>query len=553
MGASVRSKPMLPDVALPRLVAHWAAATPDRVAVQPVEAEPVTWLELHEESLRWAAALRRLGVGPGDYVLTMLPNGPAGCLGWLGPAYLGASTCPSTTPTAAPHCATCWTTRRPRRRSCTSGSGPSGSPELAESSVRNVVVVGDSPVPATTASLADFLDGAPPITRAHEAHEMDISCVIYTSGTTGPSKGVLLAWRHKWDAAYFSGYLPMRYRTPDHVGYSTLGLFHLTARLPIYEAARQGGRVVTRDGFKTERWLDDIRAHGVTGTIAVGAMGPFIHRSPARPDDADTSLQYVSMAPIFAGIDDFKRRFGVAVYSAYSMTELPFMFAVGEAYEMTEETRHTCGLPTQGPWEHRLVDDNGDDVPVDRPGELWVRGAPGVANEGYLNMAEATATAWEGGWFHTGDMLRFDEQGRYYFVDRKKDCLRRRGENISSIEVERELNAHPDVLESAVYGVRSAYEEDDVMAAVVLRPGASSTPAELVEFVRPRLPAFAVPRYVDLVAALPRTITERVQKNVLPRGGRDRDDLGRRARPVSTSTGARRPERRFDITITNRR
>jgi crotonobetaine/carnitine-CoA ligase len=478
----------------------------------------VTWLELHEESLRWAAALRRVGVGPGEYVLTMLPNGPAGCLGWLGPAYLGAIDVSINHANRGSSLCHVLDNTRATTAIVHERFWPQWQPELAGSSVRTVVVVGDGPAPASTVSLENFLDGAPPIVRPHQAHELDISCVIYTSGTTGPSKGVLLAWR-KWDAAYFSGYLPMRYRTADHVGYSTVGLFHLTARLPIYEAARQGSRMVTRDGFKTEHWLDDIRAHEVTGTIAVGAMGPFIHRSPARPDDADTDLQYVSMAPIFSGIDDFKRRFGVRVYSAYSMTELPFMFAVGDAYEMTEETRHTCGLPTQGPWEHRLVDDDGQDVPAGKSGELWVRGALGVMNEGYLNMPEATATAWDGGWFHTGDMLRFDERGRYYFVDRKKDCLRRRGENISSIEVEREINAHPDVLESAVYGVRSDYEEDEVMAAVVLRPGASVTAAALVEFVRPRLPSFAVPRYVDLVSALPRTPTERVQKNVLRETG----------------------------------
>jgi crotonobetaine/carnitine-CoA ligase len=165
----------------------------------------------------------------------------------------------------------------------------------------------------------------------------------------------------------------------------------------------------------------------------------------------------------------------------------------------------------------RIVDEHDIEVPAGVVGELIVRTrVPWTVNAGYLGMPEQTAEAWRNGWFHTGDAFRYDEDGNFYFVDRIKDSIRRRGENISSFEVEAYVNEHPAVLESAAIAVPSEHGEDEVKVCVVLKPDGILEPEELIEHLIPRMPRFMVPRYVELVDALPKTeATQRVQKVLL--------------------------------------
>ena len=187
------------------------------------------------------------------------------------------------------------------------------------------------------------------------------------------------------------------------------------------------------------------------------------------------------MAPLFPGIVEFGERFGVTIVTAYSMTELPMVFCSNTFYDVTNDNYRLCGHPDPSV-DVRLADDHGNDVGDGEPGELLARAAEGVITPGYLNNPEATATAWRGGWFHTGDVFTRDGDGRYAFVDRKKDAIRRRGENISSMEVEVAINTFPAVLECAVYAVPSDLAEDDVKVAIVVAPGHEFAPAELSIF-----------------------------------------------------------------------
>jgi crotonobetaine/carnitine-CoA ligase len=204
----------------------------------------------------------------------------------------------------------------------------------------------------------------------------------------------------------------------------------------------------------------------------------------------------------------------------------------------------SCGTLREGPpgYEIRLVDEDDYEVPDGRIGELAVRTRePWSLNAGYFNNPAATAEAWRNGWFHTGDAFRRDEHGNYFFVDRIKDCIRRRGENISSFEVEEEASGHPDVVDSAAIAVAADESEDEVFLLVIRRPGSSLDAPSLHEYLRHRLPRFMVPRYVEFVDSFPRTPTERVRKFVLRERGLGpgawdsaapgRPSAGRRGRP----------------------
>jgi crotonobetaine/carnitine-CoA ligase len=173
----------------------------------------------------------------------------------------------------------------------------------------------------------------------------------------------------------------------------------------------------------------------------------------------------------------------------------------------------TAGRATSAEWHVRLADSNGEDVIGEEIGELLVRhDLAGTVTDGYVNMPEATNDAWRDGWFHTGDLFRRDGEGNFSFVDRDKDALRRRGENISSFELEAEITAHPSVAAAAVVGIPAEEGDQDVMAFVVLGPDESLSPRELFDFLVPRVPHFMVPRYFEFIAELPRTPTEKVRK-----------------------------------------
>jgi carnitine-CoA ligase len=270
---------------------------------------------------------------------------------------------------------------------------------------------------------------------------------------------------------------------------------------------------VIREQFSIEHFWDDVRSFGITGAGLVGPIAAFLLLQSERPDDADTPLRHVIMGPLVPQVDEFAARFGVEVATAYGMTEIGVPFA-SDGYDLPNST--SCGKLRRGwaGYEANVVDQHDQPLGPSEVGELVVRTRePWVLNQGYFGMPEVTAQAWRNGWFHTGDAFRYDEDGNYYFVDRLKDAIRRRGENISSFEVEALVVQHPDVSEVAAVAAPSEFSEDEVKVCVVVREGAELTHSELLDFLEPLMPRFMRPRYVEFVASLPKTDgTMRTQK-----------------------------------------
>jgi len=348
-----------------------------------------------------------------------------------------------------------------------------------------------------------------------------LAAVFYTSGTTGPSKGVAMPHSQ----LYFFGQEVVSFTrlTSADTYLTATPLFHGNAQfMASFPALIAGARLVVRSKFSASRWVDQLRENCVTVTNLVGVMMDFVWKQPPRPNDADNVLRCVYAAPTASSIlREFMERFGVEAFvDAFGLTETcaPIISPYGEI-----RPPGAAGLLASDWFEVRLVDPETDEeVPVGTVGELVVRYKhPWTCSLGYYGMPEKTAEAWRNLWFHTGDALRRDEDGWYYFVDRYKDALRRRGENISSYEVEQVLLAHPAVVECAVIGVAAGVEagEDEVMAIIVLDPAAPVTAAELWTFCDGKIPSFAIPRFVRYVDALPKTPSEKVRKTELRADG----------------------------------
>ncbi|MFW6773908.1 AMP-binding protein [Nocardioides sp. CPCC 205120] len=351
------------------------------------------------------------------------------------------------------------------------------------------------------------------------ARAQDLGAIFYTSGTTGPSKGV--AMPHSQLYFFAQIVVSLTRLTAEDAYLTTTPLFHGNATfMAVYPVIVAGGRAVVRSKFSASRWIDHVRDSGVTVTNFVGVMMDFAWKQPPRGDDRDNRLRCVYAAPTATTIADaFKERYGIEAFvDAFGLTETcaPIMSPYG-----VERPAGAAGLQNKEWFDIRLVDPETDrEVAVGEVGELVVRPVqPWTCSNGYYNMPEKTLEAWRNLWFHTGDALRKDEDGWFYFIDRYKDALRRRGENISSYEVEQAVLGHPAVVECAVIGVPADQEagEDEVLAVVVASEPVEA--AEVLEWCRGRIPAFAIPRYVRVVETLPKTPSEKVRKAALRQDG----------------------------------
>lgn len=336
----------------------------------------------------------------------------------------------------------------------------------------------------------------------------DLMAYMYTSGTTGLSKGVLIP--HAQAYTYASREDQARPTTDDRI-LVTLPLFHLAGQwYGVYQALIHRVPCVIEPGFSVSRFWPTIREHDITTTVMLGAMAELLQQSAPHPDDADNPLRLAIMAPLASDIDGFRRRFGIELAAVYGMSE------IGAVLNGPPETLvgGESGFARPG-FTLRLVD-QGRTVAPGEVGELWVKpDDPRLVMQGYHNLPDKTAETIVDGWVHTGDAFRRDDDGRFFFSDRMKDALRRRGENVSSFEVERVINQYPTVFESAVVAVPSEFTEDDIKAVVVPRDGHEIDPRALTEFLIEQLPYFMVPRYLEITDALPKTPTQKIQKNQL--------------------------------------
>ncbi len=338
----------------------------------------------------------------------------------------------------------------------------------------------------------------------------DVGSIVYTSGTTGPAKGVMVAWRQFYKHAEI--FFPAEDLDGRDAFYCPLPLSHIAARVGIYCMALAGGRAVLRERFSIESFWSDIRDHRCTSALMMGSIAEMLWRRTPQETDAATPLRNVLMAPLIPAVDAFKTRFNLRVRTQFGMTETTAPLGSGIVDDWDLANTESCGRVLRG-FECRIVDDHDEPVGPDVVGELLVRtNDPWLVMLGYWNDANATAAAFRNQWYHTGDAFRYDADGNYYFVDRLKDTIRRRGENISSFDVEHAIASHEDVADCAVVGVQSSLTEQEIHAFVVPMSPGVVTGKDIAESLVDHLPAFMIPRYWTFLAELPRTPTQRVRK-----------------------------------------
>lgn len=514
------------DAPIPVLISQRATKTPGDIVIDSIStSEQISWHDLDSRCRLWADSYRRLKVEPGEYIVTLMPNSPDAIYAWLGCAWLRAIEVPINTEYRGEWLTHAINTAR-ARIVVTSRHFAQALTLVADTleDVRIVVIYDGEP--GETHSLSEFFHvvnrdeffaDATPAYDLAEPQIWDIMSVIYTSGTTGQAKPVLLPWgMQEVQRLLFS---PPEFH--NAVFYGFWPPFHMLGKSLVCVPALQGGKLVLRERFSATDFWQDIRKYGCTAAHVVSVIASFLHAQPQREDDADNPLEAVVMGPVIPQVDDFKRRFGVNVYTTFGSTE------VGAAFysfmrDVDQSNWRSCGrMVPEAPHEVAIVDDHDMPVGPGVTGELVVRPKqPWTMNLGYLNMPEATVRAWRNGWYHTGDAFVYDDDGEYYFVDRAKDYIRRRGENISSFEVEQAVCAFPGAAQAAAVAVPSQEGEDEVMVFVAAEFGATVEPEELIEFLVDRVPKFALPRYIEIVETLPTTqATFRTQKHKLRERG----------------------------------
>lgn len=528
----------------PAVLGARAAQHPDKVYLEvPGADETYTYAETLEIAERVGSGMLGAGAEPGDRVLIMIPNCSAYIFGWLGSSMAGLVEVPINTAYRGTFLAHQVTTTAPTLAII--------DPDYVErvldvpdaiGSIRHFFVVGDADEVAdalatlrdaghAASAWVDLLGSAPAPLPTVTAR--DLGSIFFTSGTTGLSKGVMMPHAHMY---LFADECVSLTRLTGEDTYMSVGpLFHGNSQfLAAYPALIAGSRYVLHERFSASEWIDQIRAAGATVTNFVGVMMDFVWQQDVRSDDVDNQLRCIFAAPTASSIlEGFKERFGVEAFvEVFGLTEtcMPILTPYGVA-----RPPGAAGLMNRDWFDIRLVDSETDEeVPIGEVGELVVRARyPWTTCQGYFAMPDKTTEAFRNLWFHTGDGLRRDEDGWYYFVDRLKDAIRRRGENISSYEVEQGLVSHADVAEVAAIGVPADQEagEDEVMVFVVPEPGHRVSAQQIWEYADRQLPAFAVPRYVRIIDELPKTPSEKVRKIELREHGVDAKTADRGPQP----------------------
>jgi crotonobetaine/carnitine-CoA ligase len=514
---------------IPRLVDRAAQRDPDGVWLRTDEVT-LTFGQAARKAAAMAAALSDTGIGYGDLVMLTARNTPRYVLNWLALTSIGAVSVPANPSSSLAEIA-----------------GLIGQVEplavLTDAELEPVIVDAAHQAGNSGRRVRFFLDVNRLDDEADSAAAADLpvagvrpddlAVLIPTSGTTGRSK--LVMQTHRAYAMAAEGFPFWMGLTAQDRLMTSLPLFHINA--PIYSVLGSlacGAGLVLLPRFSATGFIDAARRHGATEFNAIGAMLEILMRQPERPDDADNPLRlcYTGPAPERARQEEIESRFGFKIVVGYAMSESPY----GLIWPHGMRPFGTLGAVRQHPYlgtinEAKVVAVDGtadlavDGSPVGRLtalgpgeiGEMLLRNP--VITPGYLGMPEETAAVLtDDGWLRTGDLVTVNADGTYTFVGRRKEVLRRRGENLSPLEVEEVLDSHPAVLESAVVGVASELSEEEIKAFVVVAPGAEVDFASLRDYAAERLSAFKVPRFWQAVDELPRTPTARIAKHKLPAG-----------------------------------
>ena len=492
------------------LVAHRAAQRPTHEIVR-FEAARLSYGRLDEDANRLASSLGQLGLARGSACAVQLPNCPEFVVTWIALARLGVLEVPVSTSLRGDLLAhqlrtagaeiVVTTSEWARRFEGIADDVPS---------LRRLVIVDDGPVDAAVASdrFHDLVRAGSPDPPRVELRPQDPAVVLFTSGTTGPSKGVIRS--HRSNTVLSRTGIDLMGYGPGEVLFNAFPLFHANARYnSVLTAMLVDGAVVLHDRFSVSGFWDVCRREGVTAFNYMGAVLMMLFKQPALSDDADNPVRRAFGAPAPVEIfHQFQDRFGVHLVEVYGSTEL----GIATMNTVEEFRLGSCGRAAPA-YDIEIHDEHDEVCPRGVTGEIVARcRQPYAMFDQYIGMPEATVEAFRNQWFHTGDRGHMDGDGYVVYVDRMKDCIRRRGENISSWEVERSIAADERVAEVAVIGVPSELTEEEVMAVVVVRPGQTMSAESLLDHCQERLPHFAVPRYVRFVTELPKTPSQRVEK-----------------------------------------
>ncbi len=502
------------DRVLPQLLTARAARYGDAplFACGPVS---LSYQQVQQAAAQAAHALAEAGIAQGDRVAIICGNRAEFLPVFLGCGWMGAVSVPVNT-----------ASRGFQLQHILSNSGAKllvieaplleilDGLDLPALDIARIWVIGEGALPdlpgIAVAHLPQATQEAPPA----RVRPSDPLTILYTSGTTGLSKGVVCPHaQFFWWGVYTGHMLGLR---EGDVLHTPLPLFHTNALNCFFQALLNGCQQVVEPKFSDSGFWGAMAASGATVTYVLGAMVPMLLSRPEAAAEKAHQIR-VALAP---GVPapaaaEFTRRTGIALLDAYGATESNVVIGTTESTLKPGWT----GLLLPG-FEARIVDEADNPVPDGQAGELVIRAdEPFAMSLGYFGMPEKTAEAWQNLWLHTGDRMLRAPDGYFRFLDRMKDSIRRRGENISSYEVEQVLAAHPDVAEVVVFPVASDLAEDEVMAALILRDGASVTPEAIIRHCEGKMSYFAVPRYLDFTADLPKTANGKVQKFILRERG----------------------------------
>ncbi len=503
-------------------IEHWAQEKPDAAAIVFYGGETWTWRQTLDFTRQTAKALQDMGVQKGEHVLSWQPNSKEALLSWFGINYLGAVYVPINTAYKGSLLEHVVTLSDAKLMVCHADLAPRLN-EINTGNLKDVIVVdGDVSLEGLTTHPQSALMAEEGLNEApDDIQPWDTQYIIFTSGTTGPSKAVL--------SSYVQGYSmgPEAHPYVDQTDRSMVNmpLFHAGGTIYVIMTLANGGSCFIDTHFKTDEFWQTVRKYEITSTCLIAAMTPFLLKVPVRDDDRDNPLVKALCIPWNQEARLMGERFDIDVRTCFNMTEISGPL-VSESFPPKDGT---CGSVRDGV-EVRVVDENDCEVAPGVAGELILRtNRPWSLNHGYYKNPKATAEAWRNGWFHTGDSFKYDEDGYFYFVDRIKDAIRRRGENISSFEVENEVIAFESVLEVAAIPVPSDLGEDEVMIVVTPVAGKEIDPLTLFNFLQPRMAHFMLPRFIRIIDELPKTPTQKVQKHQLREAGVTADSWDRGA------------------------
>jgi crotonobetaine/carnitine-CoA ligase len=482
------------------------------------------WTYAQTAAIAAASAEMLIGAGikPGDRVALMCSNRPEFLQVYLGCAWLGAIVVPINTALRGFQLSHIFRNSRPALLVVES-------PFLAaidaidadvERPSRTWTIGSATPTQTSSVPLPALAAGAP----AGAVRPGDTVAILYTSGTTGPAKGVCCPQAQLfWWGIYSARALGIR---EGDVLFTTLPLFHTNALNAFYQAMLNGCTYVLEPKFSASGFWTAARAHNATVGYLLGAMASMLLAQPGTEDDRAHQLRVALGGGVPPQIHrPFLERFGVPLVDGYGSTETNFVFAGS----IPSDRPGTMGYLADGV-EARIVDENDSELPDGKAGELVLRARePFAFATGYFGMPEKTVDAWRNLWFHSGDRVVRDPDGHYRFIDRMKDSIRRRGENVSSWEVEQAIQSHPAVAACAIYPLPCELGEDEVAAAVLVEPGQSLEPVDVVRHCEGQIAYFAIPRYVRIVSQMPLTENGKIKKGALRDAGVTADTWDREA------------------------